>query len=75
MVEEINACNKRIKEFTASMSSNVNVYFIPNKKGSIAGGRFYNCYINRVNNLDLGELLPLDLNDIVPPKMDIDSVE
>ena len=75
LVEEINACNKRIKEFTASMSSNVNVYFIPNNKGPIDGGRFYNCYINRVNNLDLGELLPLDLNDIVPPEMDIDSVE
>ena len=75
LVEEINACNKRIKEFTASKSSNVNVYFIPNNKGPIDGGRFYNCYINRVNNLDLGELLPLDLGDIVPPEMDIDSVE
>ena len=75
LVEEINACNKKIKEFTASKSSNVNVYFIPNKKGPIDGGRFYNCYINRVNNLDLGELLPLDLNDIVPPEIDIDSVE
>lgn len=75
LVEEINACNKRIKEFTASKSSNINVYFIPSNKESIDGGRFYNCYINRVKNLNLGELLPLDLNDIVPPEMDIDSVE
>ena len=28
-----------------------------------------------VDNLDLGELLPLDLDEIVPPGMDIDSVE
>ena len=32
-------------------------------------------FIIGVNNLDLGELLPLDLNDIVPPEIDIDSVE
>ena len=39
------------------------------------GGRFYNCYINRVGNLDLSQILPLDLDSIVPPEMDIDSVE
>lgn len=75
LVEEINAFNKRVKEFTKNNSSNVNVYLIPNNKGPIDGGRFYNCYINRVDNLDLGELLPLDLDEIVPPGMDIDSVE
>ncbi len=75
LIEEINACNKRIKEFTASKSSNVNVFFIPNSRGSVDGERFYNCYINRVNNLDLGELPSFDLSDIVPPEMDIDSVE
>ena len=75
LVEEINACNKRIAEFTKNRCSNVNVYFIPNNKSPIDGGRFYNCYINRVDNLDLGELLPLNLEDIVPPEMDIDSVE
>ena len=75
LVDEINACKKRQKEFINNNSSNVNIYFIPNNKGPIDGGRFYNCYINRVDNLDLGELLPLDLDEIVPPGMDIDSVE
>ena len=75
LVEEINASNKRQKEFISNSFSNVNVYFIPNNKGPIDGGRFYNCYINRVDNLNLGELLPLNLEEIVPPEMDIDSVE
>ena len=75
LVEEINASNKRQKEFISNSFSNVNVYFIPNNKGPIDGGRFYNCYINRVDNLNLGELLPLNLEEIVPSEMDIDSVE
>ena len=75
LVEEINASNKRQKEFISNSFSNVNVYFIPNNKGPIDGRRFYNCYINRVDNLNLCELLPLNLEEIVPSEMDIDSVE
>ena len=75
LVEEIKYAQERQVEFIGRGSSNVNVYFIPNSKSPIDGGRFYNCYINRVNNLDLSEILPLDLDSIVPPDMDIDSVE
>lgn len=75
LVEEINYSLERQKEFIGNRCSNVNVYFIPNDKSPIEGGRFYNCYINRVKNLDLTELLPLNLDEIVPPSMDIDSVE
>lgn len=74
-VEEINYSLSRQKEFIGNSCSNVNVYFIPNEKSPIEGGRFYNCYINRVDNLDLSQILPLNLNEIVPPKMDIDSIE
>lgn len=75
MVEEINYAQSRQEEFIGRNCSNVNVYFIPNPNTPVDGGRFYNCYINRVDNLDLGEILPLDLASIVPPGMDIDSVE
>lgn len=74
-VEEINYSLARQKEFIGNSCSNVNVYFIPNEKSPIEGGRFYNCYINRVDNLDLSQILPLNLSEIVPPKMDIDSIE
>ena len=74
-VEEINYSLTRQKEFIGNRCSNVNVYFIPNSKSPIDGGRFYNCYINRVDNLDLSQILPLNLDEIVPPKMDIDSIE
>lgn len=75
LVEEINYCQKRQEEFIGRSCSNVNVYFIPNPKNKIDGGRFYNCYINRIDNLDLGEILPLDLDSIVPPGLDVDSIE
>ncbi|MBR2712285.1 MAG: hypothetical protein IKE73_01100 [Bacilli bacterium] len=74
-VEEIKYSQERQAEFIGRGSSNVNVYFIPNPKSPMDGGLFYNCYINRVDNLDLSKILPLDLNTIVPPEMDIDSVE
>lgn len=74
-VEEINYSLSRQKEFIGNRCSNVNIYFIPNDKSPIDGGRFYNCYINRVDNLDLSQILPLNLDEIVPPKMDIDSIE
>ena len=74
-VEEINYSKERQEEFIGRGNSNVNVYFIPNPKSPETGGIFYNCYINRVDNLDLHEILPLDLNEIVPPEMDVDSIE
>lgn len=75
LVEEVKYSQERQTEFIGRGSSNVNVYFIPNNKSPLDGGRFYNCYINRVDNLDLSQILPLDLDSIVPPEMDIDSVE
>lgn len=75
LVEEINLREERQKEFIGRNCSNVNVYFIPNPKSPIEGGRFYTCYINRVNNLNLKELLPLNLDEIIPAEMDIDSIE
>ena len=75
LVEEINYSLERQKEFIINRSSNVNLYLIPNDKSPIEGGRFYNCYINRAQKLDLEEILPLDLNSIVPPSMDLDSIE
>ena len=74
LVEEVKYAQKRQKEFISRGGSNVNVYFIPNDK-TPDGGRFYNCYINRVDNLDLEKILPLDLSSIVPSEMDIDSIE
>ena len=78
LVEEINYSNERQEQFIGRQCSNVNVYFVPNPKSPIEGGRFYNCYINRVKNLDLGKLLPedvLDLDKVVPKEMDVDSIE
>ena len=75
LVEEVETSLIRQREFIGMCSSNVNVYFIPNTKSPIEGGRFYNCYINRVNNLNLEEILPLDLESIISPEMDVDSIE
>ena len=75
MVEEINYTQQRQTEFIGKNCSNVNVYFVPNPKTPMDGGRFYNCYINRVENLDLGQILPLDLEEIIPQGMDVDSIE
>ena len=75
LVEEINYSQQRQTEFIGKNCSNVNVYFVPNPKTPIEGGRFYNCYINRVENLDLGQILPLNLEEIIPEGMDVDSIE
>ncbi|MBQ2836088.1 MAG: hypothetical protein IJE68_04575 [Clostridia bacterium] len=75
LVEEINYSQERQTEFIGRNCSNVNVYFVPNPKTPIEGGRFYNCYINRVENLDLGQILPLNLEEIIPEGMDVDTIE
>ena len=74
-VEEIRYSLERQQEFVGRNASNVNVYFVPNNNSPIEGGRFYNCYINRVDNLNLEQILPLDLEKIVPDGMDVDSIE
>ena len=75
LVEEINESNRRQEEFTKRRCSNVNVYFIPNDKSPIDGGRFYDLYINRVDNLNLNSILPLDLDTISTLGQDNDSIE
>lgn len=73
--DEINYSNERQKEFIGRGSSNVNVYLVPNPNSPVEGGRFYNCYINRIDNLDLSEIVPLNLEEIVPEDMDVDAIE
>ena len=73
--DEINYVAERQKEFIGRGGSNVNVYLIPNPNSPLEGGRFYNCYINRIDNLDLKEIVPLNLEEIVPKGMDVDAIE
>ena len=73
--EEVREALKRQKEFISRGSSNVNVYFVPNPKSPMDAGKFYNVYISRAQNLDLEDILPLKLDDIVPNEMDVDSIE
>lgn len=75
VAEEVREVLKKQEEFTVRGASNVNVYFVPNKKSPIDAGKFYNCYISRAKNLNLEDILPLKLEDIVPPTMDVDSIE
>lgn len=75
IAEEVREILKKQDEFAVRGASNVNVYFVPNPKSPIEGGKFYNCYISRAKNLNLEDILPLKLEDIVPPSMDIDSIE
>ena len=75
LVDEINLVKNLQKEFIKNGQSNVNVYFVENPKAPSEGGKFYNVYINRVEKLDLYQVLPLDLNSIVAPGTDIDAVE
>lgn len=75
IAEEVREILKKQDEFAVRGASNVNVYFVPNPKSPIDGGKFYNCYISRAKNLNLEDILPLKLEDIVPPSMDIDSIE
>ena len=74
-VEELKYSLKRQEEFIGRGCSYVNVYFVPNYKNKIPSGRFYNCYINRVDKLDLSQILPLNLQEIVSDGTDIDQVE
>ena len=75
LVKEINYSKERQIEFIGRGSSNVNVYFVPNPNSPVDGGLFYNCYINRIDNLDLNSIIPLNLDEIVPDKLDVDSIE
>lgn len=75
LVDEINLIKNLQKEFIKNGHSNVNVYFVENPKAPKEGGKFYNVYINRVEKLDLYQVLPLDLSSIVAPNTDIDAVE
>lgn len=74
-VDEVREALLKQKEFISRGTSNVNVYFVPNPKSPMDAGKFYNCYISRAKNLDLEDILPLKLEDIVPPNMDVDSIE
>ena len=73
--EEVRESLKKQKIFIDRGGSNVNVYFVPNPKSPLDAGKFYNVYISRAQNLDLEDILPLKLEDIVPPEMDVDSIE
>ena len=73
--DEINYATERQKEFIGRGGSNVNVYMVPNPKSPSGAGRFYTCYINRIDNLDLKEIVPLNLEEIVPKGMDVDAIE
>jgi len=75
IAEETSEVLKKQEEFTVRGTSNVNVYFVPNPKSPIEAGKFYNCYISRAKNLNLEDILPLKLEEIVPPSMDVDSIE
>lgn len=75
VAEEVREILKKQKEFEVRGTSNVNVYFVPNSKSPLDAGKFYNCYISRAKNLNLEDILPLKLEDIVPPAMDVDSIE
>lgn len=66
-VIEILESQKKQEKFIENASSNVNIYLIPNPNTPTQGGLFYNCYVNRSKNLNLGE--------IIPPGMDVDSIE
>lgn len=73
--EEVGLALSKQKEFISRGSSNVNVYFIPNPNSPIDGGKFYNCYISRAQSLDMKDLSPLKLDEIIPEGMDVDSIE
>ena len=73
--DEINYALERQKEFIARAGSDVYVYLVPNPNSPSEGGKFYNCYISRINNLDLNAIMPLNLNEIVPENMDVDAIE
>lgn len=68
IAEEVNLSLQRQREFIGRGGSNVNVYFLPSNKSPMNAGKFYTCYINRVDNLDLSGL-PLNLEELVPEKI------
>ena len=75
IIRAVKCCKKRQEEFIARGGSNVFTYMIPNPKSPMDAGKFYNIYISRTKNLNFEEILPLDLDKIVPKGLDIDSIE
>lgn len=75
-IEEVNSSQEKQKQLIERNCSNVNVYFIPNYNAPIDGGRFYNVYVSRIDEkLDLEEILPHNLAEIISEETDIDEVE
>lgn len=75
-IEEVNTAQEKQKQLMERNCSNVNVYFIPNYKAPGDGGRFYNVYVSRIDEkLDLEEILPHNLREIISEDTDIDEVE
>ncbi|MBE6161043.1 MAG: hypothetical protein E7158_02315 [Firmicutes bacterium] len=70
LVEEMNYFFKKEKEFIKKSSSNVNLYLLPSKKSPVEGGKFYTCFINRGERLDLIKSLPENYEE-----MDEDVIE
>ncbi len=75
LVSEINACNAKQKEIISNMSSEVNIYLVPNNKVLSSGGNFYNCYINRGDYLNLKDIFPSGTEDVISPDVDRDGIE
>ena len=70
LVEEMNYFFKREKEFIKNSTSNVNLYLLPSKKSPVEGGKFYTCFINRGERLELTSILPENYEE-----MDEDIIE
>lgn len=75
LVKEIRYSLLKQRYFIKKSSSKVNVYFLPYLKSRRVGGKFYKCYLNRSDLLDLDSILPADLTSIIPPKKRKDPVE
>ena len=64
-VEEVKYGLERQQEFIKRGASNVNVFFIPNPKSPIDGGKFYNIYVNRDTNKVLTPEQAERINEII----------
>lgn len=55
--EEIKARNAKIEELIGKNYEDIRVFNVPTHEGEFEGKRFYNCYINKVDNLALEVLV------------------